>query len=84
MSRRPAMTDRPDKLLPGFLEIRRLALHPAHDGCVRHRHTALGHHLYQVSKAKLESKIPAHAQNDDFAVEVATLEQLRYSLQLAH
>jgi len=42
------------------------------------------HHLHQVSKAKLESKIPAHAQDDDFAVEVPTLEQLRYGLQLAH
>src|SRR5258708_7136402 len=51
---------------------------------MRHRQAALGHHLHQVSQTQLESKIPAHAQNDDFAVEVATLEQLLHALQLAH
>src|ERR1700730_15329105 len=51
---------------------------------MRHRQAALGYHLYQVAQTELEPKIPAHAQNDDFAVEVATLEQLRYRLQLAH
>src|SRR5258708_11520719 len=51
---------------------------------MRHRQAALGHHLHQVSQAQLESKIPAHAQDDDFAVEVATLEQLLHALQLAH
>src|SRR5207253_8686726 len=51
---------------------------------MRHRQAALGHHLYQVAQTELEPKIPTHAQDDDFAVEVATLEQLRYRLQLAH
>src|SRR5260221_425276 len=51
---------------------------------MRHRQAALGHHLHQVSQAQLESKIPAHAQDDDFAVEVATLEQLLQALQLYH
>jgi len=41
------------------------------------------HHLHQVAQTELEAKIPAHAQDDDFAVEVATFEQLRYRLQLA-
>src|SRR5467141_979473 len=61
-----------------------IALHPAYDRRMRHRQAALGHHLYQVAQTELEPKIPAHAQDDDFAVEVATLEQLRYRLQLAH
>src|ERR1700730_13515592 len=79
------MTGRP----PGqtgaaFLELRGEALHPAHDRRMRHRQAALGHHLHQVAQTELEPKIPAHAQDDDFAVEVATLEQLRYRLQLAH
>jgi hypothetical protein len=51
---------------------------------MRHRQAALGHHLHQVSQAQLEAKIPAHAQDDDFAVEVATLEQFLHTLQLAH
>jgi len=51
---------------------------------MRHRQAALGHHLHQVSQAQLESKIPAHAQDDDFAVEVATLEQFLHALQLAY
>ena len=68
--------------MPAFLELRGVALDPAHDRGVRHRQAALGHHLHQVAQTELEPKIPAHAQNDDFAVEVATLEQLRYRLQL--
>src|SRR5713226_9444900 len=51
---------------------------------MRHRQAALGHHLHQVSQTHLESKIPAHAQDDDFAIEVATLEQLLHALPLAH
>src|SRR5882757_4780242 len=79
------MTGRPPgKPAPAFLELRGVALHPAHDRRMRHRQAALGHHLYQVAQTELEPKIPAHAQDDDFAVEVATLEQLRYRLQLAH
>ena len=35
-------------------------------------------------KLKLKAKISAHAQDDDPAVEVATLGQLLYGLQLAH
>src|SRR5882762_8901360 len=84
MSRRPATTGRPGNPSPAFLELRCVALHPTHNGRMRHRQATLGHHLHQVAQTELESKIPAHAQDDDFAVEVATLEQLRYRLQLAH
>jgi hypothetical protein len=35
-------------------------MHPAHDGGVRHRLAAVGHHLHQISKAKLEAQIPSH------------------------
>src|ERR1700757_359206 len=48
------------------------------------RQAAFGHHLHQVSQAQLEAKIPAHAQDDDLAVKVATLEQLLDAHQLAH
>jgi hypothetical protein len=48
------------------------------------RQAAFGHHLYQVAQAQLEAKIPAHAQDDDLAVEVTTLEQLLDAHQLAH
>ena len=51
---------------------------------MRHRQAALGHHFDQIPQTELEPKIPAHAQDDDFAVEVATFEQLRHHLQLAH
>jgi hypothetical protein len=52
---------------------------------MRHRQAALGHHLHQVLQTQLESKIPGHAQDDDFPVEVATLEQLPtvFSLPIA-
>jgi hypothetical protein len=48
------------------------------------RQAAFGHHLHQVSQAQLEAEIPAHAQDDDLAVEVATLKQLLDAHQLAH
>src|SRR4029077_15946153 len=68
----PWAADRPGKTAPAFLELRGVALHPAHDRGMRHRQAALGHHLYQVAQTELEPKIPAPAQDDDFAVEVAT------------
>jgi hypothetical protein len=51
---------------------------------MRHQQAALGHHLHQVSQTELESKILAHAQDDDSPVEVAPLEQFFGNLQLAH
>src|SRR5689334_25246737 len=51
---------------------------------MRHRQAALDHHLHKVSQTQLKAKIPAHAQDDDVAVGVATLEQLFYSLQFGH
>jgi hypothetical protein len=41
---------------------------------VCHRQAALGHHLHQVSQRQLESKIPAHAQDNDSAVDLAPLD----------
>jgi hypothetical protein len=49
-----------------------------------HREATLGHHFHEVSQAQLEPKIPADAQNDDFAVEVSARKQLFQVLQLAH
>src|SRR3984893_4560155 len=40
--------------------------------------------VHQVTQTDLEPEIPPNAQDDDFAVEVATLEQLLHDLQLAH
>src|SRR5580658_1326430 len=58
--------------------------HPTHNGRMGQRQAAFGHHLHQVSQAQLEAKIPAHAQDDDLAVKVATLEQSLDAHQLAH
>src|SRR6516225_1259077 len=69
---------------PEFEKRWRVALHPAHDRGMRHRQAALAHHLHKVSQTQLKAKIPAHAQDDDVAVEVATLEQLFDSLQFGH
>jgi hypothetical protein len=32
------------------------------------RQATLRHHLYQVTQAQFEAKVPAHAQNNDIAV----------------
>ncbi len=36
----------------------------------------LGHHLYEVSKAELEPKTPADAEDDDLPVEMAAFEKI--------
>jgi len=55
------------------IELRCVALHPAHVGRLRHRQAALAHQLHQVSQAQLKSKKPAHAQDDDPPVGVGPL-----------
>jgi hypothetical protein len=40
------------------------------------RQAPLRHHLYQVAQAQFEAKVPAHAQNDDLAVEMSAREPL--------
>src|SRR6476660_8180564 len=86
MSRPPSMTGRPPEPLPALLELRCVSPHPTHNGRMCQRQAAFGHHLHQVSQTQLEAKIPAHAQDDDLAVKVATLEQLldAHQLALAH
>jgi hypothetical protein len=44
--------------------------HPAHDRGVGQRQAALGQHLHQIPEAEFEAQIPAHAQDDDLAVEM--------------
>jgi hypothetical protein len=38
--------------------------------------SALGNHLDQIAKAELVAQVPAHTQNDHFAVEVPPSKQL--------
>jgi hypothetical protein len=71
----PRASDRASESVPALLELRHVALNPAHDRRVRYRQSALGHHLHQVPQAQLVSKVPAHAQDDDVALKVPTLEQ---------
>jgi hypothetical protein len=52
----PRAADCPGKPTPAFLELRCVALHPAHDGRMRHRQAALGHHLHQVSQTQLKER----------------------------
>jgi hypothetical protein len=81
LSRYTVLPRLPGEPFPAFLELRCVVLHPTHDGRMRHRQAPLGHHLHQVSQAQLEPKIPAHAQDNDFAVKMTTSEQLLHALQ---
>ena len=47
--------------VPALLELRHIALDPAHDRRMRQGEPAFGHHLGEISKAELVSQIPAHA-----------------------
>ena len=51
--------------MPAHFELRCIVLHPPHDGGMRQRQAALGHHLHQILQAQLKPEIPAHAQQDD-------------------
>lgn len=53
------------------LELRRIPVHPAHNGGVGHRQATLD--LQQVPEAELEARIPPHAQDDDLAIEKSSL-----------
>jgi hypothetical protein len=68
----PGIAGLAGKTVPAPLEFRRKALHPAHDRGMGQRQATLG----QIPKAQLEAKIPPHAEDDDLAFKVPTLEQL--------
>src|ERR1700734_1602598 len=59
------------KAVLALLELRHIALDPAHDRRMRQGEPAFG----QISKAELVSQIPAHAERDDLLVKVPTLEE---------
>src|SRR6516164_9076731 len=80
----PKGPDRPGEPVPAALELGCIVMHPAHNGGVDHRQAALGHHLYQVPEAEFEAQVPSHAQDDDLAVKVATLEQFGQTWDPSH
>jgi hypothetical protein len=51
---------------------------------MREVYSAFRNHLDQIAEAELVAEIPAHAQDNDFAVKVPPSEQLLNTLQLAH
>ena len=59
-------------------------MHPTHDGGVRHRQAALGHHLHKIPEAELEAQVPPYAQDDDLAIKVPTLKQLVHAWKPGH
>jgi hypothetical protein len=68
------MPGRPREPIPAALELRRIMVHPAHDGGVRHRRAALRHLLHQVPEAESEPRMPPNAQGDDLPVSVSAQE----------
>ncbi|MFL9935691.1 hypothetical protein P0D88_42985 [Paraburkholderia sp. RL18-103-BIB-C] len=51
---------------------------------MRQRKATFGHHLNQIAQAQLVTQVPANAQDDDFAIEMPTFEQLVNVPQLTH
>jgi hypothetical protein len=43
---------------------------------VTHTTILIRHHDRQIPQAQLEARVPAHAQNDNLSVEVASFEQI--------
>lgn len=69
----PGPSSRASEAVPTFLELRNIALDPTHDRRVRQGEPEFGDHLDEVAKAELVAEIPAHTEDDDFTIEMATL-----------
>ena len=50
-------------------------LNPTHDGRVRQGESTFGHHLHEITKAEFVAQIPAHVEDDYFAIEMAAFEE---------
>ena len=50
-------------------------LDPTHDRRVRQGESTFGHHLHEITKAEFVAQIPAHAEDDYFAIEMAAFEE---------
>jgi hypothetical protein len=50
-------------------------LNPTHDRRVRQGESTFGHHLHEITKAEFVPQIPAHAEDDYFAIEMAAFEE---------
>lgn len=64
------------KTAPPFFEFWNIALDPAHIRRVSQRQSVFGHHFHEVSVAELVLQIPAHAENDDFPIEMPAFEKI--------
>src|SRR5882757_142432 len=71
----PGPSSWPSEAVPAFLEFGRIALNPTHDRRVRQGESTFGHHLHEISKAEFVAQIPAHAEDDYFAIEMAAFEE---------
>ena len=71
----PRCTNRSRIATPSLLELWDVLLYPPQDSGVRDIHTALSHHLHQVSRAKFVIDIPTDAENNNRAIEVAATKQ---------
>jgi hypothetical protein len=60
---------------PTFLELRHIALDPAHDGRMCDVQSAFHHYFDKFPIRALVAAISAHTENDEFAFNVSTFEQ---------
>ena len=72
----PGITHRQGVLVPALFKVRHIPLHPSQDGRMNQGNAALGHHLDEVTGAEFERQVPPDAQDDDFLVEMPTLEEI--------
>src|ERR1700722_1466135 len=71
----PGPSSWPSEAVPAFLEFGRIVLNPTHDRRVRQGESTFGRHLHEITKAEFVAQIPAHAEDDYFAIEMAAFEE---------
>ena len=65
-----------EQSIPTLLEFWQVMLDPAQNRGVRQRDASVRHHDDQISQAQFETRVPAHTQDDDLSVEMASLERI--------
>src|SRR5262249_40535234 len=69
---------------PTLFKFRNIALYPAQNRGMRQGNASLGHDLDQIPGTQLETQVPPHAEDNDFAIEVSSFEQIHSSRPSGH
>src|SRR5262249_23257441 len=80
----PGTVDRTRIPVPALFKFRNIALYPAQNRRMCQGNASLRHHLDQIPGTQLETQVPPHAEDNDFAIEVSPLKHNPSGRSSAH